>query len=390
MPRVSLTDRFCANVKSDAARVDYFDEKTPGLVLRVAPTSVKTFTLFYGPAAERKRLTLGRYPALSLSRARTLAIEAQGNIKEGISPRRADQTTIGEIAEKYIAEHLASKRRGKVDAREIRKYIVSHWRHKPITEITPEDVKTLIKPIARRTPAQAHMILSHVRRIWSWAINFDTPYGIVQSPAHLLSPRALIGERNVRKRVLDDKEIRAYWRAADAMGYPSGSMYQLIMLTGTRIAEAAEARWSEIDLKQKLWTIPSERFKSEQEHVVPLSTMAVSLLRKLPRGKTGSHVFSTTGGVKAINGFSNSKKALDEIMLADLGELKPFVTHDARRTVRTRLAELAVDDKIAEMVIGHGKKGIARVYDHARHLPEMRAALDKWAKRLAAIVKGAR
>ena len=194
---------------------------------------------------------------VSLARARTLALEALGRVKDGEDPHRPDPATLGEIAEKYIAEHLASKRRGKVDAREIRKYIVPHWRHKPITEITPEDVKALIKPLARSTPAQAHMILSHVRRIWSWAINSDTPYGIVQSPAHLLRPKALIGERKIRTRVLTDKEIRAYWRAADNMGYPAGAMYRLIMLTGVRIAERPR-RMAGVRPKARLWTVPPD------------------------------------------------------------------------------------------------------------------------------------
>jgi integrase len=388
MPVVELTDRFCANTKVEA-RVDYFDSKTRGLALRVAPTGTKTFTLHYGPVDRRQRLKLGRYPAVSLARARTLAIEALGRIVNGEDASPADPFTLGEIGEKYIAEHLASKRRGKVDAREIRKFILPHWKHRPITEITPEDVKTLIKPIARSAPAQAHLILSHVRRIWTWAINSDTNYGIIQSPAHLLSPTALVGQKRTRKRVLDDKEIGAYWRAAEKMGYPWGAWFKLCMLTGARdMAEASKAKWQEFDLKTKLWIIPSERYKAEQDHPIPLTPLAVKLIKSLPKGEPDDFVFTTTAGKRPIGDFSGAKSDLDSNMRAELGELKHFITYDVRRTVRTRLAELGVDDKIAELILGHGKRGMGRVYDQARHLPETRKALALWANHVMRIVRG--
>ncbi len=65
----------------------------------------------------------------------------------------------------------------------------------------------------------------------------------------------------------------------------------------------------------------------------------------------------------------------------------PWRLHDIRRTVRTRLASLRVADEVAEMVIGHGRKGIQRVYDQHSYLPEMREALELWSNRLRSIVE---
>ena len=74
-------------------------------------------------------------------------------------------------------------------------------------------------------------------------------------------------------------------------------------------------------------------------------------------------------------------------MAAELGgELPGWVLHDLRRTVRTRLSALQVPDVVAEMVVGHAKQGLQRVYDQHSYMEEMRAALTKWAARLAAIV----
>lgn len=76
MPVVELTDRFCDRTKPGKDRLEYFDSKTHGLSLRIMPSGVKTFALTYGPRTKRSRLTLGRYPRLSLARARTVKTHA--------------------------------------------------------------------------------------------------------------------------------------------------------------------------------------------------------------------------------------------------------------------------------------------------------------------------
>jgi integrase len=148
-----------------------------------------------------------------------------------------------------------------------------------------------------------------------------------------------------------------------------------------------------------LWTVPPERFKSDATHLVPLSGDVMALLKTLPRWK-GDFLFSSTGGKKPVNGFSKAKQQLDRRMLLTLKALArkrgdnprnivlpPFVLHDLRRTMRTRLSSLRVVDEVAEMVIGHGRKGIQRVYDQHQYLPEIREALDRWAALLRGIAE---
>ncbi len=165
--------------------------------------------------------------------------------------------------------------------------------------------------------------------------------------------------------------------------------------TGQRKSEVSDARWREFDLDRKIWTVPAERFKSGQSHIVPLSDNALAVLNGLPKfvGKdAGDCLFSTTNGNKPINGFSNAKNDLDEAMLAELRDgdetaaLPDWVLHDVRRTVRTRLSGLRVNTEVAEMVIGHGKTGLRRVYDQHEFHDEMREALVLWSNRLWAIV----
>ena len=120
---------------------------------------------------------------------------------------------------------------------------------------------------------------------------------------------------------------------------------------------------------------------------MPLSSSAAELVQNLPRFGEGDHIFTTTMGAKAINGWSKAKEEIDCHMLHglqeiasergdDTGELKlePWVLHDLRHTIRTRMAELRVPENVAETIIGHGKRGMGRVYDQHHYEPEMREA----------------
>jgi integrase len=173
----------------------------------------------------------------------------------------------------------------------------------------------------------------------------------------------------------------------------------MLVLTGQRKSEVGKARWREFDLGARVWTVPPERFKSDATHLVPVTDAVAGILQTLPRFRNGDHLFSTTFGEKSVSGFSKAKERLDRMMLRTLKALarkqgdepahvtlEPFVLHDIRRTMRTRLSGLRVPEPVAEMVIGHGKKGLARTYDQHQYLAEMREALEAWEARLREIV----
>ena len=204
-----------------------------------------------------------------------------------------------------------------------------------------------------------------------------------------MHPSRLIGPKEPRTRILKDVELWALWEAAERMGYPFGSLVQVLMLTGQRRSEVAEARWSEFDLDRKLWSIPAARMKADAVHVVPLTPDVIAILEKLPQFNKGDYLFSTTLGARPVSGFSKTKQRLDKAMLTELGDLEPWVIHDIRRTMRTGLSALPVHDLVRELVIGHTKPGLHKVYDQHAYIDEKRHALDLWAARLRDIVQPA-
>ena len=218
-----------------------------------------------------------------------------------------------------------------------------------------------------------------------------------------------------RERVLNDDEICALWHSTFQIPWPHSHAYRWLLLSGCRHEEALGCQWDELhpELRKvlrdrltergavdwstvpsdhKLWTVPEERFKSGSQHAVPLTDTMCELLAAVPHMR-GAHVFSFNGGKLWSN--SLVKKQLDSLMLEHLRSkarergdnanavtLAPWVVHDLRRVVRSNVAALGVPDNVAELVLGHGRKGLQRVYDRHRYLPEIRAALTKWNSRL--------
>ena len=122
--------------------------------------------------------------------------------------------------------------------------------------------------------------------------------------------------------------------------------------------------------------------KMRAAHTVPLVDDVLTLLKDLPRFDCGDHLFSTTFGATPVNGFSKAKKRIDAVM----PKTEPWVLHDIRRTFRTNLSALRVPDTVAELCIGHLKKGLHRIYDQHSFLDEKAEALDRWSHRLRDIV----
>jgi integrase len=195
-------------------------------------------------------------------------------------------------------------------------------------------------------------------------------------------------------------------RAFSGAGWPFGPLGQLLLLTGVRRNEAAGAKWSELDLRERVWLLPKERTKNRRDHELPLSAAAVRVIEALPRvgDKQDGFVFTTTGK-SAVSGFSRFKTTIDKRMLessrekaqargenpADIKAPPPWTLHDLRRTVATNLQKMGVKLEVTEAVLNHvsgTRAGVVGLYQRHDYRAEKRQALDAWESRLGAIVDG--
>jgi integrase len=379
------------------------DSQVPGLRLRVSPKGLRRFVLVtHYPGqknASRRGLT-----ATTLGDARDEALAWVALIRRGVDPhaeqerrrlaelRRQEHSFLA-VTEAYFSDcRRRQLRSAALMERDIRKELIPRWADRPIAEITRSDVTSAINEIVNRgVPGRAHGVFALCRGLFSWVIHSGR-YGLEHSPCDHMQPSRLIGERKPRQRTLSDDELRAFWGATAKLGYPGGALLRMLLLSGQRRVEVSAARWSEFNFSDKTWTLPPERFKSDSTHVVPLTADLLALLCELPRFAGGDFVFTTNHGTRSLTGFSFLKRELDRVMADELRKIDPaatpapFVIHDLRRTVRTRLSSLRIPDTVAEMVIGHGRKGLQRVYDQHKFIDEMREALEAWNARLRAIV----
>jgi integrase len=221
----------------------------------------------------------------------------------------------------------------------------------------------------------SHMFLYGIHR----AVVADSPVKLLYRPG---------GKEKPCERALDETELRAFLLNYKTVCRTSrsGHILMLLLLTMQRRQEAVLATKSEFDLIKCTWSIPDEHSKNGRGHVVPLSDWAAEEIEAL-MGLSGDSVYllPRRGGLRPINPMliTRSVERLQERFKA-IG-VAPFSPHDLRRTGRTGLASLKVDEEIAERILNHQKKGMKRVYDRYSYFDEKRDALNKWSMHLKSL-----
>lgn len=408
--RRALTDAYVRNLKPAGEKFVVIDTLSP-LRLKVTEKGHMAYLVRhrFGGGNSPANRTIGEVAVVKLAEARETARDWVRLGKRKDDPirverqRRKDEAdvravTFGSVLDDYARLALHKQRRGAQGERNLRRAFLPAWEDKPLNEITRHDVVKVIDAIVERGATyQAHNVLGGLGTMFNWAVDRGV-YGLDAAPTDRMRPKRIIGPREPRQRILTDDEVFAFWRATGRLRYPWGRVFHLLLLTAARHSEILGARWREIDLTKKILTVPAERFKSNAQHTVQLSEMATDELEALPRWATGDYLFSTDNGRKPSRMNGKAKDRLDARMLRTLralarargrdvasAELKGWVLHDLRRTARTHLSALRVPDQVIEMILGHGRRGLQRVYDLHRYEDEMREALELWAAKLRTI-----
>ena len=183
------------------------------------------------------------------------------------------------------------------------------------------------------------------------------------------------------------------WNAAEGDGWPFGPLVKLLILHGQRLTEVGEMRWDEVDLENKLWTLPAERVKNGARHGVPLSDAAIGILTSLPRIKTTKGFVFTTRRDAAVSGYSRAKDRLDAaITVAAAGSapaMEHWTFHDLRRTLASGMARLGIQLPVIEKILNHTSgtfRGVVGVYQRHSFSDEKGKALEAWASFVESIV----
>lgn len=380
-----LTTKFIEGQKPDPSkRLDFRDELIPGLVLRISTSGTKTFCLHKRINGKMRRLTVGRFPIMSLADARERVRQVLYEIETG---RFEDRTgvevetkpTLGDVIPDYIEKHAKVHNRDwKRKEALLAKFTTLHG--KRIDEIKRADVVKACDVIHKSAPVSSNRALAHLKHLMGWCVE----RGMIE--ANPIAGMKPLSKERSRERVLTDDELGALWAVCGDEGYPFGDCMKLLMLSGQRRAEVAEMRWSELDLEKRLWTLPSQRAKNGKQHTVPITDAMLEVLRKTPRFVNSDYVFTTTGK-SPVSGFGRMKDRLDKALPEGT---EPWIIHDLRRTMSTNMAMLGVPQPVTEALLNHKTgvvSGVAAIYNVYSYADEKREALAIWSQHIMELAR---
>jgi integrase len=374
--RVALTDRFCASAKSNEVQTDYFDASVTGLALRVTSGGTRTWTLLHG--SPRRRVTLGRYPSLSLAAARARAIE----VREGRSAG-----TVAALAETYLRSISRLRSRPEIERR-LRRDVLPVIGHIQLEELHRRDVTRVIDAKLTNAPITARRVFEDIRAMVRWTVSRGD---LDHSPIDGLRGPAI---SKARTRTLTDSEIKAVWHDLYDQRPDVGRVVRFCLVTGQRVGEVVGLTSNELDLPNAVWNIPAERSKNGHPHSVPLTAMALGIIsecmearRRSLSGPDGKRDLRQSDGDGI---FGVSRNVVSDIIWRYGQTGENWTAHDLRRTALTGMAKLGVPPIVLGHVANHRtttKAGVTLgVYVQHAYEKEKREALELWADRLQGII----
>jgi integrase len=388
MPRIRLTKSTIDSLPTANSDVVYWDAGVPGFGVKVTPKGRKVFIVLYrtgGAGSKLRKYTIGPYGRVTLHQARVAAQRVFAAKLEGRDPaaekreakRRVVADRVEDLLEAFIAQRLSKNRSVAETSRLLRREVGKPWAGRSVHEITKRDVVEVVSAIEQRgAPGSANKTLKSIKTFLRWCVGRAV---LDRSPAEGVP---LPAKEVARDRVLEDTELAQVILAARKIGGPYGCIVELSALTGQRRQEVAGLRREELDLTQRIWTIPKARTKNAKAHLVHLSKQALAVLKRADQRKP---LVLSPLGTKTFQNFTHAKRLLDQ-----LSGVTGWRLHDLRRTCVSGMARLGVAPHVADKILDHQTgtiSGVAAVYQRHEFLAERRAALDLWGAHVAKLIK---
>ncbi|MBK6746961.1 site-specific integrase [Ottowia sp.] len=396
-----LTDTALRNLKPKSK--PYKASDRDGMYVTVSTAGTVTFRYDYRLNGRRETLTIGRYGAggISLALAREKLLDAKKAVAAGRSPALEKQRekrrltaakNFGDVALKWLADARMAD-----STRAMRKHVVDRdilpaFQNRLLNEITADDLRALCSKVkARGAPATAVHVRDIVKQVYAFAILHGEK---VDNPASDVAA-ASIATFVPKDRALSPAEIRLAFHQLESIAtYPTIRLaLRMVLLTLVRKSELIEATWSEIDFENATWTIPKQRMKGRNPHVIYLSRQALDILVALHTCAAGSK-FVLPSRYEPIRCMSHATlNRVTQLIVARAKAaalpLEPFTVHDLRRTGSTLLNEVGFNGDWIEKCLAHEEGRTSRsVYNKAEYAEQRRHMLQEWADMVDAWIDG--
>ena len=324
-----------------------------GLMLFVKPTGTRSWVQRIIIQGKRRDMGIGAYPFVSLAEAREIAFTNRKVARAGGDPRcqaTAKVPTFQDATKRVHAIHAPSWRNAKQRAQwidEVARIVWPAIGHLPVDAITTAQLTDVFKPIWMAKPVIANRVRQRTEKILDWAVSQGfRPDNPAAAPLKANLPKQPKGDHHS---ALPHREVSGAIQAVrnSTSGEIAKLAFEFLVLTATRKSETLEARWSEIDMEARTWTIPGSRMKAGRDHRIPLSTRAMDVLKRAKRlspVNTTGLVFVSPRG-KVLDGNTLNK------MLAKVGiQASP---HGFRSSFKGWCMDSGKDRAVAEFALAH-------------------------------------
>jgi integrase len=398
MSSARLSDQGIRAATADGKRLEISDSACIGLTLRVTVNGVKTFAFRYRLGSETGRVTIGKYPTVSLADAREIAGEyrkavAAGRPPQPFKPVGADDEggqTFDEVAARYIEEYAKPNKSSWQNDEGYLKRPRAAWGKRQIATITDDDVAALLSKIAKTAPVSANRTQSVLHKMFVWAKEPGRKFVTVNPLADM--PRQGKESKTKQQRVLSDDEIRTLWRGLEDPNLPAGpSVCRALKVILATMARPGMVSGMEIEELQNVggrhpeWHLPPERMKSRRPFVVPLSRLAAGLIRESLADDGQPVVFPSDrseDGKVARHSLSQAT-----IKVCKYLGLAKFTPHDLRRTASTIARRAGAPREDVKALLDHTHADVTDVYDKYDMLAEKRAVVGIVERELVRILR---
>lgn len=373
--KINFTKSFIEGIPLPEAgkRIGYQDTKVVGLYLRVTPSGIKTFSVLRRINGKLERISLGRFPEVSVEQARRKAMEIGSAIANGNNPAEVKrgkkaELTLGELFIEYIEHHAKPKDIKTVsDMQENFRRYLSPWQSLKLSSITKADVNKRHAELGKKVGAHtANRTFELLSAIWNKGIAWDL----------ITTPNPVIGlekfKLQSRERFIQVDELPRFFKSLGEEPNETMRDYFLIsLMTGARQANVLSMRWPDVSFERAEWRI--QETKNGTPQTVTLSPEALEILHiRKPEKSEEQFVFPSHRGSESGH-LQNPKKAWKRLLnRAGLSNLR---IHDLRRTLGSWQAMTGASLPIIGKSLNHKDSKSTSIYARMNLAP-VRASVN--------------
>lgn len=369
------------------------DPKQPGLICRITPNGVRTFTLRKRVGHRVVKIKLGRMPETTVEGARKLAREKLTAIDRGDDPRRdrSKGETLGDVWADFYAKRVKGKRRTAEKMNAAFEHHLGRASREPFAEfMRPDRLQALHARIGKDAPIAANRLIALLSAVYSFRMGKSAPNpckDVERFPEHERDraltreelPRFLAALETYRR---EHCVIKSTKRGKREAGTPRENLLamadalEVLLFSGQRAGNVLGMRWADLDLNARTWRIAAEHFKNGRPHVAKLSPSAVEVLKrrreKAPEGAV--YVFPTSDGSGPI---PDVKRAWRRVLVLAGIDPKSIRLHDLRATAASMLIESGSSAAKVQVQLGHKSSQTTAKYMNRFGLDTVEEAVDR-------------